>query len=92
MSRNRNDRTRHQGQEGGAADGTGERRVDGTEPVNSTDISFCRESVAAAGNHHLLQRVASPKRAACNSRGDSIKVRERKKNGEGVARGVKEAM
>lgn len=49
---NSNNTIRTQGREGGAADGTGERKVSGTEPVSSTDSSVCRELVAAAGNNH----------------------------------------
>lgn len=64
------------------------RRVVGTEPVNSTDSPVCRESEAAASNHHSQQRVTSPRQAICKSRGDTVKGWERRGSGEGVASGV----
>ena len=68
--------------ERGRADGTGERRVGGTEPMESTDSSVCGESVAAAGNHDLQQRLATPRREICGRSWDKINVSDRRENWE----------
>ena len=49
------DTTRLQEREQGAAGRNVERRVDGIELVDSTDIFVCGESVAASDNHDLQQ-------------------------------------
>ena len=70
----------------GSADSTGERRVGGIGLVESTNCSVGRESVEAAGNHNLQQRVASARIEICRIRGNSNNNRDRRGNGEGVAR------
>ena len=64
---------------------TNERKVGGTEPVESND-SVSGESVAVTSNHDLQQRVASPRREACRNSGDNTNGQDREENGESVAK------
>ena len=79
--------TQLQEREREATDGASERRVGGTGPVESSNSSVGRESIAAAGNHVSQQQVASPSRETCRNREDSIDSRDRRTNAEGVLRG-----
>lgn len=58
------------------------------EPATPPHTHDSRESSVAAGNQHSQPRTSSTLRAACNSRRDNTEGRERRGNGEGVARGV----
>lgn len=42
----------------------------GEVPANPLHMPVSRESVATTGNYHSPQRVLSPSRATCNSRGE----------------------
>ena len=89
LEKKNTDRNRPQGREGEAADGTGERRVGGTEPaIDRFEIVYLRESGTTTDNQHSHLRVSTPARARCNSRGDKTQSLERRGNGERRGSGV----
>ena len=47
-----------------------------------------RERGTAVGNFDLQQQVATPRQEACRNRGININGKDKRENGEGVARGT----
>ena len=77
-------RNKPQGREGGAADGTRERRVGGTEPaIDRFQIVHSRESGTATGDQHSQLRFLTPALSRYNCKGVKTLGLERRGNGEG---------
>ena len=79
------DRNRAQRREGGAADGTGEKRLGGTErAIDRFEIVDLRESGTTTGNQHSQPRVRRP----CEQHVTVERTRCRVEKKEGTGRGV----
>ena len=64
-------------------------RVSHTSPNGSNRTRAQeRERGTAVGNFDLQQHVATPRQEACRNRGININGKDKRENGEGVARGT----